>query len=125
LLKDLQPLVSLSTTMTANEAGNSLIITDSRANINRVAQIIKAIDMGAETVTKCAIFSWNLRIPRKWRPSLTRSSPMTARRAGRDKIAGGSVGPGAVRAARFQEFFRGAAAETAGGRTSASGAAPK
>ena len=28
----------------ANEAGNSIIMTDTRANINRVAQIIRAID---------------------------------------------------------------------------------
>lgn len=56
LLKDLQPLVSSATTMTANEAGNSIIMTDTRANINRVAQIIKAIDMGAEDTTDVRVF---------------------------------------------------------------------
>jgi len=56
LLKDLQPLVSTATTMTANEAGNSIIMTDTRANINRVAQIIKAIDMGAEDTTDVRVF---------------------------------------------------------------------
>lgn len=56
LLKDLQPLVSTATTMSANEAGNSIIMTDTRANINRVAQIIKAIDASAEDVTEVRVF---------------------------------------------------------------------
>ena len=56
LVKDLQPLVSTATTMTANEAGNSIIMTDTRANINRVAQIIRAIDQGAEDVTEVRVF---------------------------------------------------------------------
>lgn len=56
LLKDLQPLVATATTMSANEAGNSIIMTDTRANINRVAQIIRAIDQGAEDVTEVRVF---------------------------------------------------------------------
>ena len=56
LLKDLQPLVATATTMTANEAGNSIIMTDTRANIHRVALIIRAIDQGAEDVTEVKVF---------------------------------------------------------------------
>ena len=56
LIKDLQPLVSTATTMTANEAGNSIVITDTQANIHRVAEIIHAIDMGAEDVTEVDVF---------------------------------------------------------------------
>jgi type II secretory pathway component GspD/PulD (secretin) len=56
LLKALQPLVATTSTMTANEAGNSIIMTDTRANINRVAQIIKAIDQGAEDLTEVRVF---------------------------------------------------------------------
>jgi general secretion pathway protein D len=56
LARDLQPLVSVQTTMTANEAGNSIVITDTQANIRRVAEIIKAIDMGAEDVTEVRVF---------------------------------------------------------------------
>src|SRR5258708_5528671 len=48
LIKDLQPLVSTQTTMTANEAGNAIVITDTQANIRRVAEIIQDIDLGAE-----------------------------------------------------------------------------
>src|SRR5207302_6285990 len=44
LVKDLQPLVSTDVSMTANEAGNAIVITDTQANIRRVAEIIKDID---------------------------------------------------------------------------------
>ena len=56
LLKDLTPLVSLQTTMTANEAGNAIVITDTQANIRKVAEIIHAIDMGAEDFTEVRVF---------------------------------------------------------------------
>jgi general secretion pathway protein D len=55
LVKDLQPLVSTRTTMTANESANTLVITDTQANIHHVAQIIKAIDEGAESYTAVRI----------------------------------------------------------------------
>jgi len=56
LLKDLQPLVSIQTTMTANEAGNAIVITDTQAHIHRVAEIIQAIDMGAQAFTVMKVF---------------------------------------------------------------------
>jgi general secretion pathway protein D len=56
LLKDLQPLVSIQTTMTANEAGNAIVMTDTQANIHKVAEIIHDIDMGAEEFTELRVF---------------------------------------------------------------------
>jgi general secretion pathway protein D len=56
LLKDLQPLVSIQSTMTANEAGNAIVMTDTQANIHKVAQIIHDIDMGAEEFTELRVF---------------------------------------------------------------------
>jgi general secretion pathway protein D len=57
LLKDLQPLVSsVNSTMTANEAGNSIVITDTQSVIHKVAEIIKAIDAGAEDFTELRVF---------------------------------------------------------------------
>src|SRR5204863_6314724 len=56
LVKDLQPLVSLQTTMTANEAGNSIVMTDTQANIHKVAEIVRAIDMGAEDFVEVRVF---------------------------------------------------------------------
>ncbi len=51
IVKDLQPLLSTRTVITANESANSLVITDTQANIRRVAEIVKAIDAGAQDVT--------------------------------------------------------------------------
>ena len=71
LIKDLQPLVASATTMTANEAGNSIIMTDTRANINRVAQIIRAIDQGAEDVTQVQVFKLQFADPTEMATLLT------------------------------------------------------
>src|SRR6266850_1562302 len=56
LVKDLQPLVSMQTTMTANEAGNAIVMTDTQANIHRIAEVVHAIDMGAEEFTEVRVF---------------------------------------------------------------------
>jgi general secretion pathway protein D len=71
LIKDLQPLVATATTMTANEAGNSIIMTDTRANINRVAQIIRAIDQGAEDSTEVRVFHLEFADPTEMAALLT------------------------------------------------------
>jgi general secretion pathway protein D len=71
LIKDLQPLVATATTMTANEAGNSIIMTDTRANINRVAQIIRAIDQGAEEITLVQVFKLDFADPTEMATLLT------------------------------------------------------
>src|SRR5207249_12212011 len=52
----LQPLVSAQTMITANEAGNAIVITDTQANIRKVAEVVHAIDMGAEDVTVVKVF---------------------------------------------------------------------
>ena len=59
LIKDLNPLVSEKTTMTADTAGNSIVITDTQANIRKVAEIIYAIDSSAEDFTEVRLFRLN------------------------------------------------------------------
>jgi len=56
LVKDLLPLVSTATILTADEAGNSIVITDTQANIRKVAEIIHAIDSSAEDFTEVRLF---------------------------------------------------------------------
>src|SRR4029079_1033414 len=56
LIKDLNPLVSDKTTMTADTAGNSIVVTDTQANIRKVAEIIYAIDSSAEDFTEVRLF---------------------------------------------------------------------
>ncbi len=102
LIKDLQPLVATATTMTANEAGNSIIMTDTRANINRVAQIIKAIDQGAEDVTEVQVFRLEYADPTEMATLLTSLFADSGGASGSSttpQFGGGRGG--------FRDFFRG------------------
>jgi len=57
LVKDLSPItVNLHGTIIANEAGNSIVVTETQANIRHLAEIIKAIDTSAEDVTEVRVF---------------------------------------------------------------------
>ena len=56
LLKDLAPLLPTDTTITANEAGNSLIMTDTQLNIHRMAEIIKALDSVSSSINSIRVF---------------------------------------------------------------------
>jgi len=56
LLRDLQPLIPPTATVTANEGGNALIVTDTRTNIRRLAEIIRALDTSVSTVTVVRVF---------------------------------------------------------------------
>jgi general secretion pathway protein D len=56
LVADISPFVSSGATIIANQAGNSIIITDTQANIRHLVEIIKAIDSSAEDVTEVKVF---------------------------------------------------------------------
>ena len=56
LVSDLQSFVSPQATVVANEAGNSIVITDTQSNIRHLAEIIKAIDDSAEAETEIRVF---------------------------------------------------------------------
>jgi general secretion pathway protein D len=55
LVKDVSTLVP-TTTIVANEAGNSIIVTDTQANIRHLMEIIKAVDSSAEDSTEVRVF---------------------------------------------------------------------
>ncbi len=57
LTKDLQPLISDKATMTANESGNALVITDSQVNIRRFAEIIRALDTSLASASQVKVFA--------------------------------------------------------------------
>ena len=56
LTTDLQPLLPDTATMTANEGGNALVITDTQANIRRIAEIIAALDTTVASVATVKVF---------------------------------------------------------------------
>jgi general secretion pathway protein D len=49
LRQDLQPLVSSTTDLTANAASNSLMMTDTQANVHRVVEIVSNLDKRDQT----------------------------------------------------------------------------
>ena len=56
LVSDLTSFVSPQATVVANEAGNSVVITDTQENIRHLTEIIKAIDSSAEAETEIRVF---------------------------------------------------------------------
>lgn len=108
LIKDLQPLVSTSTTMTANEAGNSIVMTDTQANIRRVAEIIQAIDQGAEDVTEVEVFRLDYADPTEMATLLTSVFPDESR-------SGSSQSPVQFGRGGIRDFFRGGGNNNSGG----------
>jgi type II secretory pathway component GspD/PulD (secretin) len=56
LVVDLSSFVSPQATIVANQAGNSIVITDTQSNIRHLTEIIKAIDSSAEMETVIRVF---------------------------------------------------------------------
>lgn len=57
LARDLAPLIPASATMTANEGGNALVITDTQTSIRRMAEIIKALDTTVSSLSSVKVFA--------------------------------------------------------------------
>jgi general secretion pathway protein D len=56
LVENLRPLIPESATITANDASNSIIMTDTQTNIRRIASIINAIDSSISTLSTIRVF---------------------------------------------------------------------
>lgn len=56
LATDLAPFVSSQATIVANEAGNSIVVTDTQANIRHLMKIIEAVDNSAQGETEIRVF---------------------------------------------------------------------
>lgn len=56
LLNDIQPLLADWSTISANATSNSIVITDTKSNIKRVAEIIKALDTPNNAVAAIEVY---------------------------------------------------------------------
>jgi general secretion pathway protein D len=56
LSSDLSSFVSPQATIVANEAGNSIVVTDTQSNLKHLVQIIQAVDNSAEAETEIRVF---------------------------------------------------------------------
>ncbi len=57
LIRDLSGLIPSSSTVTANEGGNALVMTDTRMNIRRVAEIVAALDGAVSASATMKVFA--------------------------------------------------------------------
>lgn len=57
LTENLKPLMPNESSMSANEAGNALIITDTEASVHHIAEIIRALDNSATGANSIRVFT--------------------------------------------------------------------
>ncbi|MBM3882309.1 MAG: hypothetical protein FJ387_21740 [Verrucomicrobia bacterium] len=56
MTRDLQPLLPTYATLTANESGNALVLTDTQSDIRRMVEIVRALDTSISTISAIRVF---------------------------------------------------------------------
>ena len=56
LTRDLQPLLPDYATLTANDSGNALVLTDTQSNVRRMVEIVQALDTAISSVSTIKVF---------------------------------------------------------------------
>jgi general secretion pathway protein D len=110
LVSDLTSFVSPQATVVANEAGNSIVITDTQSNIRHLAEIIKAVDDSAQSETEIRVFHLKHASPADVATELASIFPSSSSGSGTQSPinfrGGGGGGPGGF----FQRMMGGAQA---------------
>lgn len=57
LISSLQPLMPNGTSMSANQGANAIVITDTKANIRRMVQLVKALDTASVSASGVKVFA--------------------------------------------------------------------
>jgi general secretion pathway protein D len=104
LVADLTSFVSPQATVVANEEGNSIVITDTQANIRHLAEIIKAIDDSAEAETEIRVFRLKYASPADVASELTSIFPSSGSGT-QSPIRFGGVGGGGGRGGFFAQML--------------------
>ena len=121
LTKDLSPFVSSQATIVANEAGNSIVITDTQSNIRHLAEIIRAIDNSAEAETEIRVFHLKYANPTDVATELGNIFPSSSSGGGTQaptRFGGGFGGAGGGPGGFFARMMGGGGG---GGQTAAGG----
>jgi general secretion pathway protein D len=92
LVSDLTSFVSPQATVVANEEGNSIVITDTQANIRHLAEIIRAVDDSAEAETEIRVFRLKYASPADVATELASIFPSSGSGAQSPVSFGGSSG---------------------------------
>lgn len=110
LVSDLSSFVSTQATIVANQAGNSIVITDTQENIRHLVEIVAAIDSSAAGETEIRVFPLKYANPNDVASELGQVFPTSGGSGNQTPIrfgGGGGGGPGG--------FFRAMMAANAGG----------
>jgi general secretion pathway protein D len=98
LVTDLSSFVSPQATIVANEAGNSIVVTDTQSNIRHLTEIIRAIDNSAEGETEIRVFHLTHASPADVASELSQIFPTSGTSGGQVqtpfRFGGGAGGPG-------------------------------
>jgi type II secretory pathway component GspD/PulD (secretin) len=117
LVTDLSSFVSPQATIVANEAGNSIVVTDTQSNIRHLTEIIRAIDSSAEGETEIRVFHLTHASPTDVASELGQIFPTSGTSGGQVqtpfRFGGGGGGMGGGGPGGF--FQRMMAANTTGG----------
>src|SRR6185436_5254387 len=57
LITSLQPLMPTGTSMSPNQGANAIVITDTKANIRRMVQLVKALDTASVSASTVRVFA--------------------------------------------------------------------
>jgi type II secretory pathway component GspD/PulD (secretin) len=121
LVKDLSSFVSPEATVVANDAGNSIVITDTQSNIRHIVEIIKAVDSSAEAETELRVFRLRYASPVDVANELSSIFPSSTSGTGNNNQAPFRFGGGGNPFARF--FGGGGGGGGSGGGNSAGNSA--
>jgi general secretion pathway protein D len=107
LVSDLSLFVSPQATVVANEAGNSIVITDTQSNIRHIAEIIKAVDDSAEAETEIRVFHLKYANPTDVATEIGNVFPSSSSGSGAQAPTrfGGGGGPGGGPGAFFARMM--------------------
>jgi type II secretory pathway component GspD/PulD (secretin) len=113
----LSAFVSPYATIVANQAGNSIVITDTQANIHHLTEIIQSIDSSAEMETEIHVFTLKYANPNDVVAMLSGVFPSSTGGAQNTlNVAGGRGGAGGGLAALFGGGLGGGGGGGRGGR---------
>lgn len=127
LAKDLASFISPQATFVANAAGNSIVMTDTQANIRHMVEIIRAIDSSAEAETEIRVFHLTHASPTDVASALSGVFPSSGGSGGNNnqapvRFGGGPFGGGGGFAAMMGGFGGRGGGGNGGGRGGSSSA---
>ena len=104
LIDNLRPLLSDEASISANDASNAIILTDTQTNVRRIAEIIRALDTSISGISTMHVFPLQYADAKELADVLTQLFQPTAGANGSRQGAGGGAG-GGVGGGGFPGFF--------------------